>query len=328
MGKLLLVDGSALLHRAYHAYPPLTTKSGQVVGAVYGVVSMLISALEEIAPEQVVVAWDLPKPTFRHEKYVAYKAQRAKADEEMVEQIPTVKEVIRAMGLVQLAEEGYEADDIIGSLAVQATNEKHQILNPKSQTSAKSQIKKNSKQKTEVIILSGDMDLTQLVTEKVKMLSPARGRQPAKLYGPEEVREKLGIEPKQVVDYKALVGDSSDNIPGVRGIGPKTAQSLLEEYETLEKIYENLDSISERVREKLAKGKEGAFLSQELARIVTEMKLEVDNKAIVYEGLEREELKKMLEELNFKSLARRVFKEELLASSGRIRVDERQLGMF
>ncbi|MCQ3944752.1 MAG: hypothetical protein DPW11_03185 [bacterium] len=180
--KLLLVDGSALLHRAYHAYPPLTSKSGQVVGAVYGVASMLYSALVEVNPSHVMVAWDLPKPTFRHEKYVGYKAQRPKADQEMVEQIPIVKSVIEAMGILQSEVEGYEADDIIGTL---------------------SRIEIDG----EVVILTGDQDTMQLVGEHVSILTPPKGKLPAKMYGVDEVREKYGVTPGQIVDYKALIGD-------------------------------------------------------------------------------------------------------------------------
>lgn len=135
--KLLLVDGSALLHRAYHAYPPLTSKTGEIVGAVYGVASILISALENVEPSHVMVAWDLPKPTFRHVKYVGYKAQRPKADEEMVQQIPKVKEIIASMGIVQVEQEGYEADDILGTLATQVSRDKFQIPNSNLQTKRK-----------------------------------------------------------------------------------------------------------------------------------------------------------------------------------------------
>jgi len=295
--KLLLVDGSALLHRAYHAYPSLTTRKGQVVGAVYGVVSMLISALTEEEPTRVVVAWDLPKPTFRHSLYVAYKAHRVKADEEMVEQIPLVKELIGTMGLTQIEEVGYEADDIIGTLA--------------------------QKQEGEVVILTGDQDTMQLVTPTVKVLTPSRGRIPAQLYGPEQVKEKYGVNPAQIVDYKALTGDASDNIPGVRGIGPKGAAQLLTEYKTLDGIYAHLEEIPERVREKLTENKESAYLSRELATIVTKMKIEIKEGELEYTSFATPELKIKLEELNFRSLVRRVYGE-----APKLQVDERQMGMF
>lgn len=292
--KLLLVDGSALLHRAYHAYPPLTSKSGQVVGAVYGVASMLHSALVEVAPTHVMVAWDLPQPTFRHEKYVGYKAQRPKADAEMVEQIPIVKEVIAAMGILQSEVEGYEADDIIGTLATQFSN--HEFSN--------SQIDK------EIIILTGDQDTMQLVDKHVSILTPPKGKMPAKMYGVDEVLEKYGVSPNQIVDYKALIGDVSDNIPGVSGIGPKGASSLLLRFKTLEQIYEHLNEIEEKIKEKLISGRDSAFLSQDLSRIVTDMPLEITLTSMEYKDIKNDTLKTTLEELGFKSLIRRIWGDE------------------
>ncbi len=297
MSKLLLVDGSALLHRAYHAYPPLRSKSGKIVGAVYGVVSMLVSALESQDPSHVVVAWDLPKPTFRHTLYIGYKAQRKKAEPEMVEQIPSVYTAIEAMGLIQISQEGYEADDIIGTLSAES--------------------------EMEVVILTGDQDLMQLVTDKVSLLLPPRGKVPAMLYGPEQVVEKYKVSVSQFVDYKALVGDPSDNIPGVRGIGPKGAVKLLSKYQSLDGIYENLEKIGGTLQTKLKEAKESAYLSQELSRIVIDMKIKEKPEVMEYEGLVRDELRSTLEELNFQSLIRRLFPEEPKPVE-----DERQITMF
>lgn len=295
MSKLLLVDGSALLHRAYHAYPPLTTKMGEVVGAVYGVISMLISTLEQEEPNYVVVAWDLPKPTFRHVRYVGYKAQRPKADQELVLQIPLVKRAIEKMGLTQIEQEGFEADDIIGTLSKQGD-------------------KFFTKDKLEeVVILTGDQDTMQLVSECVRVLTPAKGGNGAKLYGPEEVVEKYGVRPDQIVDYKALIGDSSDNIPGVAGIGPVTAAKLIKEYGSLERIYQAIEEntfgekFKGEIKHKLGEGKESALLSQELSLIETKMKLKVKPAEWEYKGLKSVELKQELEELGFKSLVRRVW---------------------
>lgn len=285
MNKLLLVDGSALLHRAYHAYPPLTSKTGEVVGAVYGVTSILISALDSEKPSHVMVAWDLPKPTFRHVKYVGYKAQRPKADAEMVEQIPLVKEMIEAMGIVQVEKEGFEADDIIGTLS------------------------KN--QDGDVVILTGDQDTMQLVNDHVRVLTPAKGANPPVLYGPDEVFNKYGVHPEQIVDYKALIGDSSDNIPGVAGIGPKGAANLIKMFESLERIYRDIKEVQvhfgELMAKKLADGKERAFLSQDLSRIVTDMTIDVALEQMEYRGLQGQALQVKLEELGFKSLIRRVY---------------------
>jgi len=296
MNKLLLVDGSALLHRAYHAYPPLTSKSGEIVGAVYGVTSILIAALEQEKPSHVMVAWDLPKPTFRHIKYVGYKAQRPKADSEMVAQIPMVKKVIETMGIVQIEQEGYEADDIIGTLS--------------------------KDREGEVVILTGDQDTMQLVSENVRVLTPAKGANPPVLYGPDEVWNKYGVHPEQIVDYKALIGDSSDNIPGVAGIGPVTASKLLTEFGTLKAIYEALNSqITNslpaqagqilKLKDRLEKGKESAFMSQDLSRIVIDMKLDVTLDEMEYPSTSSgQALRVKLEELGFKSLIKRFFPEE------------------
>lgn len=312
--KLLLVDGSALLHRAYHAYPPLTSKSGQVVGAVYGVASMLYSTLVEVVPSHVMVAWDLPKPTFRHEKYVGYKAQRPKADQEMVLQIPIVKSVIEAMGILQSEVEGYEADDIIGTLATKFSNPKFS----------------NSQIDTEVIVLTGDQDTMQLVNEHVSILTPPKGKLPAKMYGVDEVREKYGVVPDQIVDYKALIGDVSDNIPGVAGVGPKTAANLLKTFETLERIYRDIKEVQlhfgEIVAKRLMDGKESAFMSQELSRIVVDVPLDIRLESMEYLDVKSDLLKNTLEELGFKSLVRRIWgDEERVAKS---KVPDNQMGLF
>lgn len=304
MNKLLLVDGSALLHRAYHAYPPFTTKSGVIVGAVYGVASILISAIDEVQPTHLMVAWDLPKPTFRHEKYVGYKAQRQKADAEMVEQIPLVKEVIETMGVVQVAEEGYEADDIIGTLS------------------------KLGNEDNDVVILTGDQDTMQLVNDHVRILTPAKGANPPVLYGPDEVWNKYGVHPEQIVDYKALVGDPSDNIPGVAGIGPKGAAQLLKTFETLERIYRDIKEVQihfgDLVAKKLADGKDSAMLSQDLSQIVTDMELKVTMEEMVAKSFATPELRAMFEELNFKSLIRRIFP----GAEEKKKKNENQMGLF
>jgi len=299
MSKLLLVDGSALLHRAYHAYPPLKSKTGEIVGAVYGVASILISALEEVKPTHVMVAWDLPKLTFRHIKYVGYKAQRPKADSEMVEQIPKVKEIIEAMDIVQVAQEGYEADDIIGTLS------------------------KLSSEENDVVILTGDQDTMQLVNENVRILTPPKGANPPVLYGPDEVKAKYGVTPDQIVDYKALIGDPSDNIPGVAGIGPKSAATLLNLYGTVENIYKNIDKIeNEKVREKLQAGKDSVELSYELSKIVTDMELAESLETMEYKDLQGQALKVKLEEFGFKSLIKRFFPEQET-----VKIDP-QMGLF
>jgi DNA polymerase-1 len=301
MNKILLVDGSALLHRAYHAYPPLKSKAGDIVGAVYGVASILISALEEVKPSHVMVAWDLPKPTFRHIKYVGYKAQRPKADAEMVKQIPKVKEIIEAMDIVQVAQEGFEADDIIGTLSTNYSNAQN-----------------------DVVILTGDQDTMQLVNDLVRILTPAKGANPPVLYGPEEVKAKYAVTPSQIVDYKALIGDPSDNIPGVAGIGPKSAATLLNLFGTVENIYKNIDKIeNEKVKEKLNAGKDSVELSYELSKIVTDMNISESMESMEYKGLQGEVLKAKFFEFGFKSLIKRFFPDSVEEK----KIDN-QMGLF
>lgn len=279
------------------------------MGAVYGVASILISALDEVKPTHMMVAWDLPKPTFRHLKYVGYKAQRPKADGEMVLQIPMVKEVIEAMGIVQIEEEGYEADDIIGTLSKLSTNQQ-------------------TNETTEIVILTGDQDTMQLVNEHVRVLTPAKGANPPVLYGPDDVWNKYGVHPNQIVDYKALVGDPSDNIPGVAGIGPKGAAQLLKMFETLERIYRDIKEVQvhfgDLVAKKLADGKDSALLSQDLSRIVTDMELDVTMEQMERKEIKTEQLKTKLEELGFKSLSRRIFGE---VEKKKIK-NENQIGLF
>lgn len=299
--ELLLVDGSALLHRAYHAYPKLTTKSGKIVNAVYGVASIFMSAMEQINPEYVSVAWDVAKPTFRHEMYIGYKAHRPKTDQDLIDQIPLVYEMLDAWDVNQVKREGYEADDLIGSMA----------------DKFKTQVDK-------VVILTGDQDIMQLIDKNVGVLVPGRGKDGSKLYMSEEVRERYQIDPAQIVDYKALVGDPSDNIPGVAGVGPKTAVQLLSKYEDVNGVYANIekvaDAVSPRVQKLLQDSKDSAYLSQELAQIKRDMEIDEKLDELEYMGAEKEELKEFFERMNFRSLVKRIFGEE--------KKDDNQMGLF
>lgn len=306
--ELLLIDGSALLHRAYHAYPKLTNRSGKLVNAVYGVASMIISALDEISPEYVTVAWDVPKPTFRHEKYIAYKANRPKTDQDLVDQIPMVREMLSAFGISQVEEIGYEADDLIGSIGEQFQDKVDQV-----------------------VILTGDCDAMQLVGDKIGLLVPGRGSEGQKLYVPADVKEKYGVRVDQIVDYKALIGDPSDNIPGVLGVGPKTAEQLLQKFESLDGIYENLDKVkvemSDRVFGLLEEGKDSAYLSRDLSEIKKDMKIDEKIEDFAYETLATDEAREFLEKMNFKSLVRRLFGEESVRRA-QDKKNDKQMGMF
>jgi DNA polymerase-1 len=286
MKRLVLIDGHAILHRAYHAFPKtLKTRQGELVNAVYGFTRMLLSVLEDLKPTFVVVAFDLPKPTFRHQEYLGYQIQRPAMDEELAGQIKRVYQIVESLNIPIFAVEGYEADDVIGSLASQA-RQKSEIRNPKS----------------EIIIVTGDKDMMQLVGKKVKVYAPRKSFSEPEIFDIKKVREFLGIKPEQIVDYKALTGDASDNYPGVPGIGPKTAIQLLQKYGSLDNIYKNIKKIKPLVAEKLIEGKESAALAKKLATIVTNVPIKLNLKSCQVHDYEREKAKKLFEELEFRSL--------------------------
>lgn len=247
MKKLILIDGNAILHRAYHALPPtLRTSKGELVNAVYGFASVLLKILLEERPDYICTAFDSKEATFRHKEYAEYKATRVKAPQELYDQLPRIKDLLDAMGVLYFAIPGYEADDLLGTMAQKASQENDLA----------------------VAIVTGDMDALQLVSEKVSVLSLVTGVSEVRRYSIPEVEARYGIPLNLVVDYKGLCGDNSDNIPGVRGIGPKTAVDLLKKYGSLEEIYKHLDGIaSESVKTKLREGAANAELSKKLSKI-------------------------------------------------------------
>lgn len=288
MKRLVLIDGHAILHRAYHAFPTtLRTRKGEIVNAVYGFTRILLGVLKDLKPEYAAVAFDLPVPTFRHKEYVGYQVQRPAMDAELKDQIKRVQDVVQTLNIPIFAAEGFEADDVIGTLAKQAV-----------------------RKKIEAIIVTGDRDIMQLVNRQVKIYAPVRGFVEAQLFGPKEVEELLGIKPEQVVDYKALVGDPSDNYPGVPGIGPKTAVKLLNEFQTLKTIYKNIEKIKPIIAKKLAEGKESAELSKKLAAIVTNAPAKLNLKACRVKDYGREKVRQLFEELEFRSLINKLPRAE------------------
>ncbi len=287
MSKLLLLDGNAILHRAYHALPPLTSKKGKQINAVYGFITMLLRVIVDLKPTHIAVAFDSKKPTFRHKVYRQYQAQRPKMKPELAGQFKIIKRVLKAFAIPTYSLVGYEADDVIGTIARQA---------------------KSKPKIDEVIIVTGDQDILQLVGRGVKVYMPIRGLSQAKLFGTRAVKERLTILPSQIIDYKALVGDPSDNYPGVPGIGPKTAVELLAKYKNLETIYENLDKIPESIRKKLIKGEELAWLSKKLATIVIKLPIKLDLREAKKWDVQREEAINLFGDLGFKTLSKRVEK--------------------
>ncbi|MFO7807358.1 MAG: DNA polymerase I [Candidatus Moraniibacteriota bacterium] len=284
--KLLIIDSNALIHRAYHALPPLTTKDGTLTNAVYGYAATIISAMENVDPDYIAATFDLAKPTFRHKKYDQYKATREKAPEELYAQIPLVREFLKAYNIPIFEKEGYEADDLIGSIA--------------------SKIKQEDG--IEVFIVTGDLDTLQLVDNNhVKIMTLGKGINEPVIYDREKVEERFGLKPEQMIDYKALRGDPSDNIPGVRGVGDKTAVELLIKYHTLEEVYKNLDNISSKsVKNKLAVDKENAFLSYDLAKIRKNIPIEFNLEKCRKNDYNFQDLKRYMLKMEFSSLLRRI----------------------
>ncbi len=291
MKKLILIDGNAILHRAFHALPPLINKDGVIVNAVYGFFSMFLKIMEDQKPDFIVVCFDKKAPTFRKELFVGYQAKRPKMSDDLVPQIKFVHEIL-AKAKVEIFEvDGYEADDMIGTIAYQTQNSKLKTQN------------------IETMIVSGDRDLLQLVNGHVKMIAPITGLTNMIVFDEASVLQKYGIKPSQMVDYKALVGDPSDNYPGVQGVGPKTAATLINEYGNLEEIYKSLEKIKAKnpnLALKLAEGAEGAGLAQKLAGIVLDAPIRLDIKKAGIDKFDKEGLKKEFERFGFKSLLKRI----------------------
>jgi len=287
MSKLLIVDGHAVIHRAYHSIPPLDV-NGQPVNALYGFYSMLLSAISQINPKYLIVCLDSPGPTFRQSEFVGYRAKRKAPDRDLISQLPLLAETLNQSQIHTFAMGGYEADDLIGTVA-----------------------KKLAKKKfiDEIIIITGDKDLMQLVTKKVHLLMPLRGLSETKLFQPDDVFEKLNVKPKQVIDLKALMGDMSDNYPGVAGVGPKAATDLLSQFQNLDNIYSHLDEIKPNLKEKLIKEKDNAYLSKKLATIIDNIPLNIDLSQAKWRPEIIYSLKNMFKSYNFKSLISRLDQE-------------------
>ncbi len=291
MKKLILIDGNAILHRAYHALPPLTNKKGIIVNAVYGFFSMFLKILEDQKPDFIIVCFDRPKPTFRKELFVGYQAKRPKMSDDLVPQVKFVHDILEKSRVEIFEVDGYEADDLIGTIAYQTQNSKLKTQN------------------SETMIVSGDRDLLQLVNSHVKMIAPITGLTNMLIYDVAKVQEKFGILPSQIVDYKAMVGDASDNYPGVAGVGPKTAANLINEYGSLEEIYKNLEKIKAKnpnLALKLAEGAEAAGLAQKLAGIVLDAPITLDIEKAGIKYFDKIGMKKEFEKYEFKSLLARL----------------------
>ncbi|MBI5613437.1 hypothetical protein HY947_00775 [Candidatus Gottesmanbacteria bacterium] len=297
MNRLVIVDGNAILHRAYHALPPLTAPDGSIVNAVYGFVSILIRLYREFSPTHMVVAFDRPKPTFRKEMFEGYQIKRPKMEDDLSGQIEKVHEAVRAFDIPIYEKDGFEADDVIGTIT-----ERSKIKDQRSKIHI-----------DEIIIVTGDRDILQLVDDKngVKVFMPTKGISEGKVYSSADVVERMGVPPEKIADFKALAGDSSDNYPGVAGIGPKTAIDLLKDVNHVEDIYLRLEKgmlkdVSSGVQEKLKKDKANALLSKDLATIRKNAPIVFEEKGARIETLETSEAIEFLEMMQFHTLLKRL----------------------
>ncbi len=278
MKKIVLMDGSSYMYRAFYALPPLTSPKGEPTGAIYGFIRMLSSLIREVSPDYIAVVFDLSKKTFRHKKVESYKATRQETPNLLKEQIPKIKKILKLWGIKVLELEGYEADDIIATLT------------------------KKFKNSYEVLIVSPDKDMIQLVDKNVKLLNPIQNV----IYDVEKVKEKYGIFPNQFVDYQAIVGDSVDNIKGVKGIGKKTAVSLLNQYGSLDGIIKNLDSLKPKVKEAFEKSIDTLKEAEFLVKLKDDIDLDIPIEELEVKNTNWKELKKVFEELGFKSLLKKL----------------------
>lgn len=282
MNHLVIVDGHAVAHRAYHSIPPLT-HNGQPVNAIYGFYSMLLTAIETLKPDHLAVCLDSPGPTFRQTEFIGYRAKRKPSDQDLISQLPLLPQTLALSTIPSLSLGGYEADDLIATL-----------------------VRENKDKVSDITIITGDKDLMQLVDDKVCLFMPIQGLSVTKIIKPDDVRAKLGVSPAQVVDLKALMGDMSDNYPGVAGIGPKVATDLLTQFGTLDNIYKNLDKIKPSISEKLIKYKENAYLSQKLATLIDNIPINFDFDTADFNNDKIMGLSNLFKQYNFKSLSNRL----------------------
>lgn len=306
MQTLLLIDGNAIMHRAYHALPPFKSADGTPTNVVYGYLSMLNKVVVDFKPDYLISCFDTPKPTFRNKLFKEYQSQRPKIDDSFIIQIPLVKQALDAAGINRLEKDGYEADDLIGTITrIFETN------------------------KFRVVILTGDKDIFQLITDNVFVAAPQLGLANIKIFDKSEVEKKLEVAPNQIIEYKALAGDPSDNYPGASGIGPKTASKLIHRFETVENIYKNIDKVeSEKVKEVLKKEKDSVYLSKKLATIMTDVDIELNIEKLKFKGFNKK-LIDFLTQYQMNTLTKRIFgQKETVKKEGSKKEQPDQIGLF
>ena len=285
MERLMLLDGNGLIYRGYFALPPLTTSKGELVNAVFGFCSIVLRGFQDIRPDYVAVAFDLPGPTFRHERFADYKATRQRMPDDLRDQFPKVREVVKALRIPVYELAGYEADDVIGTLTVQAERDG-----------------------LDTTIVTGDLDMLQLVTDRTRLMTTRSGVQNTIIYDPARIEERYGLEPSQMIDFKALKGDSTDNIPGVPGVGEKTAAKLIQTFGSLEGAV-RADRRGHAARSSgaaLIEARERVLESRELMTIVRDLPVELDLEAARLGDYDREGVIRLFREYEFRTLIERL----------------------
>ncbi|MGZ0040488.1 DNA polymerase I [Paenibacillus ottowii] len=293
MDKLMLIDGNSIIYRAFFAMPPLTNSSGQQTNAVYGFTTMLLRLLEEHKPTHILVAFDAGKITFRHQGYEDYKGGREKTPPELSQQFPLLKELLTAFGIAQFELDGYEADDIIGTLSKTADEAGFNVL-----------------------VVTGDKDMLQLASDHVTVGLTRKGVTEVETYGPEQIQERYGLKPLQIIDLKGLMGDTSDNIPGIPGVGEKTALKLLHQYGSVEEVLAHTDELKGKMKERVETHADDARMSKELATIYRDVTLDKQLEDVVFSGLQAETAGPALAKLEFKSLLDRLSLSGEVGSAG------------
>ncbi|WP_195571833.1 DNA polymerase I [Paenibacillus sp. 1001270B_150601_E10] len=285
MEKWIVIDGNSIANRAFYAMPPLTNAQGLHTNAVYGFMTMLLKLLEEEKPTHLLVAFDAGKITFRHTEYSEYKGGRSKTPPELSEQFPIMRELLDALGIAHFELSGYEADDIIGTLTKKADEEQHTMM-----------------------VVTGDKDMLQLASDNVTIVLTRKGVSEIEKYDPAAIEEKYQLTPLQIIDLKGLMGDSSDNIPGVPGVGEKTALKLLSQYGSVESVLEHVEELKGKMKENITNHADDARMSKQLATIYREVPIELEREKMSFNGIPAETALPMLKKLEFKSVIDRVEK--------------------
>ncbi len=284
MERLMLLDGFGLVYRGYYALPPLTTSKGELVNGVFGFCSIVLRGFADLKPDYVAVCFDLSGPTFRHEQYAEYKATRTRMPDDLAAQFPKVREVVKALRIPVYEQQGFEADDVIGTLVGQAESAG-----------------------VETTIVSVDLDMLQLVTDQTRLMTTRSGVENTVIYDPARIWERYGLRPDQMIDYKALKGDPTDNIPGVPGVGEKTAAKLVAEFGDLDSMYARIDEVKpEKLRDKLVEHRDSVFQGRELTTIVRDLPVTLDLQAARLGDYDRETVIRLFREYEFRTLIERL----------------------